>query len=153
MTKTKWHFNQKTMTKTKSKFAVKMNTIPIIFFQQIQINFSLIFKSHLLMKTCWITNKNKTFDEDVSWLKITFKNFTNPNCFKHLTVTVFIYLLVSLKWISVLIYLTLCCVGTDTHQYGRSPDYLLLASFNDERKRHQYSTCKRKYKQPQDMPN
>ncbi len=26
MTKTKWHFSQKTMTKTKSKFAVKMNT-------------------------------------------------------------------------------------------------------------------------------
>ncbi len=28
MTKTKWHFSQKTMTKTKSKFAVKINTGP-----------------------------------------------------------------------------------------------------------------------------
>ncbi len=26
MTKTKWYFSQKTMTKTKSKFAVKINT-------------------------------------------------------------------------------------------------------------------------------
>ncbi len=26
MTKTKWNFSQKTMTKTKSKFAVKINT-------------------------------------------------------------------------------------------------------------------------------
>ncbi len=35
MTKTKLHFSQKSMTKPKSKFAVKMNTAPIIFFQQI----------------------------------------------------------------------------------------------------------------------
>lgn len=26
MTKTKWHFSQKTMTETKTKFAVKMKT-------------------------------------------------------------------------------------------------------------------------------
>ncbi len=40
MTKmTKWHFSQKAMTKTKSKFAVKINTAYFKYFIDIKMNY------------------------------------------------------------------------------------------------------------------
>ncbi len=42
MIKTKWHFSQKTMTKTKSKFAVKMLVQMIIIYKMYKVTLLVI---------------------------------------------------------------------------------------------------------------